>query len=206
MLFKTVTLFSWVPCSVTLRQRPFGPGIYGIYWDAADLGKFLSGSRTQVTFPLGWKLWPLVARSLSGSWMCFFASLIELLWDVGKGGTIQEQIALINIVFIVQSIKVISLDATLPLWRQKYCVSASLSLEEAGGPWGRQWVIVSGMHIYLFMDVYTYIGVPGGARGKEPSCQWRRCKRCRFNPWVGKIPWRRAWQPTPLFLPGESHG
>ena len=31
-------------------------------------------------------------------------------------------------------------------------------------------------------------------------------KRCEFNPWVRKIPWRRAWQPTPLFLPGESHG
>ena len=30
--------------------------------------------------------------------------------------------------------------------------------------------------------------------------------RDRFNPWVGKIPWRRAWQPTPIFLPGESHG
>ena len=30
--------------------------------------------------------------------------------------------------------------------------------------------------------------------------------RHRFDPWVGKIPWRRAWQPTPVFLPGESHG
>ena len=30
--------------------------------------------------------------------------------------------------------------------------------------------------------------------------------RSRFNPWVGKIPWRRAQQPTPVFLPGESHG
>ena len=28
----------------------------------------------------------------------------------------------------------------------------------------------------------------------------------RFYPWVGKILWRRAWQPTPVFLPGESHG
>ena len=45
---------------------------------------------------------------------------------------------------------------------------------------------------------------PGGASGKEPACQCRRHKRCRFDPWVGKIPWRRAWQPTPLFLPGES--
>ena len=33
-----------------------------------------------------------------------------------------------------------------------------------------------------------------------------RCKRCRFDPWVGKIPWRRKWQPTPVFLPGKSHG
>ena len=31
-------------------------------------------------------------------------------------------------------------------------------------------------------------------------------KKCRFNPWVKKIPWRRAWQPSPIFLPGESHG
>ena len=28
----------------------------------------------------------------------------------------------------------------------------------------------------------------------------------KFNPWIGKIPWRRKWQPTPVFLPGESHG
>ena len=33
-----------------------------------------------------------------------------------------------------------------------------------------------------------------------------QCMRCRLNPWVRKIPWRRVWQPTPLFLPGESHG
>ena len=33
-----------------------------------------------------------------------------------------------------------------------------------------------------------------------------RCNRCRFDPWVRTIPWRRAWQPTPGFLPGESHG
>ena len=48
------------------------------------------------------------------------------------------------------------------------------------------------------------LGFPGGARGKEPSCQCRRCKSCRFDPWVGKIPWRRAWQPASVFFPGES--
>jgi len=49
------------------------------------------------------------------------------------------------------------------------------------------------------------VGFPGGASGKEPACQCRRCKKHGFDPWVGKIPWR-AWQPTPIFLPGESHG
>ena len=33
-----------------------------------------------------------------------------------------------------------------------------------------------------------------------------QCRRPGFDPWVGKIPWRREWQPTPVFLPGESHG
>ena len=47
---------------------------------------------------------------------------------------------------------------------------------------------------------------PGCASGKELACQCRRHKRCGFNPWVGKIPWRRKWQATPVFLPGKSHG
>ena len=50
------------------------------------------------------------------------------------------------------------------------------------------------------------LGFPGGPSGKEPTCQCRRHKRLGFNPWVGKIPWRRAQQPTPVFLTGESHG
>ena len=47
---------------------------------------------------------------------------------------------------------------------------------------------------------------PGVASGKESTCQYRRCKRCGFDPWVGKILWRRKWQPIPGFLPGEFHG
>ena len=50
------------------------------------------------------------------------------------------------------------------------------------------------------------LGFSGGASGKEPICQCRRHERCRFSPWVGKFPWRRKWQPIPVFLPGESHG
>ena len=49
-------------------------------------------------------------------------------------------------------------------------------------------------------------GVPGGTGSNEPTCHCRRSKRHGFDPWVRKIPWRRAWQPTPVFLPGESHG
>ena len=47
-------------------------------------------------------------------------------------------------------------------------------------------------------------GFPGGTRGKEPAYQLWRHKRHGFHPWVRKIPWRRVWQPTPVFLPGKS--
>ena len=49
------------------------------------------------------------------------------------------------------------------------------------------------------------MGFPGGSVVKNmPAVQSHR--RHRFDPWVGKIPWRKAWQLTPVFLPGESHG
>ena len=44
---------------------------------------------------------------------------------------------------------------------------------------------------------------PKGRSGQEAACQCTRCRRQEFNPWAGKIPWRRNWQPTPGFLPGE---
>ena len=56
------------------------------------------------------------------------------------------------------------------------------------------------------MRVFFRTGLPGGASGKEPTCQCRRHKRSWFHPCVGKILWRRKWQPTQIFLPGESHG
>ena len=45
-----------------------------------------------------------------------------------------------------------------------------------------------------------------GTSSKEPTCQCRRLKRQGFDPWVGKISWRWAQQPTPVFLSGESRG
>ena len=46
-------------------------------------------------------------------------------------------------------------------------------------------------------------GLPCDSDGQESALQ---CRRCRFNHWVGKIPWRRKWLPTPVFLLGKSHG
>ena len=54
---------------------------------------------------------------------------------------------------------------------------------------------------------YVWEGFTGGSNDKEHACQsCRRCKRGRFHPWVRMIPWRRKWQLTPVFLPGEFHG
>ena len=46
------------------------------------------------------------------------------------------------------------------------------------------------------------LGFPGGSAGKESTCSGQP----GFDPWVGKIPWRREWLPTPVFLLGEFHG
>ena len=56
---------------------------------------------------------------------------------------------------------------------------------------------------HLLHSLYCiFWGLPWWLSGKESACQ---CRRCGFNPWVGKIPWRRKWQCTPVFLPGKSH-
>ena len=52
----------------------------------------------------------------------------------------------------------------------------------------------------ITMDVKVF---PGGSVGKEPACD---VGDPGSNPWVGKIPWRRKWQPTPVFLTGKFHG
>ena len=57
----------------------------------------------------------------------------------------------------------------------------------------------------FFLNLFD-LSFPGGASGRECTCQCRRQKRHGFHLWVGKIPWRRAWQPTKVFLPGKSHG
>ena len=50
------------------------------------------------------------------------------------------------------------------------------------------------------------VGLPWWLSSKKSAYKCRRLMRHGFNPWVGKIPWRRKWQPTLLFLPWKSHG
>ena len=68
------------------------------------------------------------------------------------------------------------------IWRERVVFSTSSHLSEL--PW-------------------CLSELPWCLSGKEFPCQYRRCE---FNPWVGKIPWKRKWQPTPVFLRGKSHG
>ena len=72
-------------------------------------------------------------------------------------------------------------------------------------PWGHkesdmtEWFHFTSLHVF-------WMGLPRWLSGKEFTFQCRRGRKCGFDPWVGKITWRRQWQPTPVFLPGESHG
>ena len=61
--------------------------------------------------------------------------------------------------------------------------------------------------LYYFIRFYGWIivryGLPWCLTGKQSTCQ---CRRCGFDPCVGKILWTRKWQPTLIFLPRKSHG
>ena len=60
--------------------------------------------------------------------------------------------------------------------------------------------------INIYVHTHIYMGFPDGASGKESAFQCGRHKRHGFDPWVGKISWRRAWKSTPVFVPGEFYG
>ena len=61
--------------------------------------------------------------------------------------------------------------------------------------------LLQGICTYIY---YIYNASPVAQR-EESVCQCRRHRRHGFNPWVRKIPWRRKWQPIPVFLPEKSH-
>ena len=57
--------------------------------------------------------------------------------------------------------------------------------------------------VFSFTATSPLSGLPQWLSSEESACQ---CRRYGFDPWVGKIPWRRTWQPTPVCLPGEFRG
>ena len=70
---------------------------------------------------------------------------------------------------------------------------------------------MSCINIVLLSEVRNYhwcatTYLPRRHSGKESACWSRNCKNCRLLPWVGKIPWRRKWQLTLVFLPGKFYG
>ena len=64
----------------------------------------------------------------------------------------------------------------------------------------------AGQNGKLILVLILMMGFPGGTSGKESTCNAGDVNDAMFDPWVGKIPWKRAWQPTSVFLSGESHG
>ena len=117
--------------------------------------------------------------------------------------------------------------ASRPVWSHVCCLShpaygifATVSRVDQDSPHRHMWPhcgrqglrgsvseeLVTSLCLSPFRLLYQNTsGLPRWLSGKEPSCQCRSYRSCRFDPWVGKILWRRKWQPTPVFLPGESH-
>ena len=65
-------------------------------------------------------------------------------------------------------------------------------------------------YIYIYIHTYTYsnlyIGIPRWCSVKESTCQFKKDRRGWFDGWVGKIPWRREWETTPVLLGNSMDG
>ena len=87
--------------------------------------------------------------------------------------------------------------------KEPFCTSVVSSLSQKGG---EQRSPKYSKRILPLLIIKGLLLDYGSTSGKKSAGQCRRCKRHGFNPWVRKIPWRRKWHPTPVFLPGKPHG
>ena len=137
-------------------------------------------------------LWKLQSRSFSVSlsWVCFFSCRILLL-AVWAGAHHPSQVSLPagrTCEFILTS----TAASGLKVCFSKMMLSVPLGLQ----------IECSDLSL-----LQSRQGCPGGSVVKNPPANEGDIgdMRLGFSPWVRKIPWRRAWQPTPVFLPGEFH-
>ena len=92
------------------------------------------------------------------------------------------------------------------------------SLGTVGPQCWKAWAEPSHQLLLFFLEIrfsYLITGLPWWLSGKESPCRWRSLRKHEYEgdsrnmsliPWIRKIPWRRKWQPTPVFLLGESYG
>ena len=72
----------------------------------------------------------------------------------------------------------------------------------------KTWVAMTTLHPRICQDNTGKQGFPSGSGGKD-ACRWLHCKRqrrCGFDPCIRRVPWRRKWLPTAVFLPKKSRG
>ena len=100
------------------------------------------------------------------------------------------------ILFRIDWFDLLAIQGTLKSVFQYHSLKASILQHSA-------FFMVQLSHPYMATGkTIALTGHPSWLSGKEPACQ---CKRHRFDPWVSEFPWRRKWQPTPVFFPGKSH-
>ena len=100
------------------------------------------------------------------------------------------------ILFRIDWFDLLAIQGTLKSLLQHHSSKASILQHSAS-------FMVQLSHPYMATGkTIALTGHPSWLSGKEPACQ---CKRHRFDPWVSEFPWRRKWQPTPVFFPGKSH-
>ena len=91
-------------------------------------------------------------------------------------------------------------------WRMSWLDGLTASMDMS---LSRLWEMVKDMgsqragHDWVNNNNNQTSGLPSWSGGKKSAC---KCRKCEFYSWVRKIPWRRKWQPTPVFLPRKSHG
>ena len=84
-----------------------------------------------------------------------------------------------------------------------YCCQKNKKWPSAESYMSSRTISLTSVIIFLVTCIIDWMGYPGASAVKNLAC---RCRRHGFDPWVGRISWRRIWQPTPVFLPGKSHG